>query len=166
MIYVTKAAYMGWPEKYRPKVDEHDFKKIDWNKWTVFGGFGDEDGELCGYAQLNDCGSFVEFNVLRTIPEKEKMGINAAMVAGILDYYKSRFDGQFYVNDGSRSIRHETAFQDYLEKYFDFRKAYCKLNVKYKRGMGFVISCLFPFRELLKGSQISSLLKMEELRRG
>ena len=103
-------------------------------------------------------------------PESEKFAINAAMVAGILDYYQDRFDGKFYINDGSRAIRHETAFQDYLEKYFDFRKAYCKLNVKYKSYIGVAVKLLYPFRRLIKGNtgignQIEGILRMEEIRR-
>lgn len=46
------------------------------------------------------------------------------MVARILEDNNDRLNKGFYINDGARSIRHETAFQDYLEKYFGFRKAY------------------------------------------
>ena len=170
IIDVTMAAYMGWPEKYRPTVNEEGFRKTDWSKWTVFGGFNREDGSLCGYAQLNDQGSYAEFNVLRAKPETEKLAINAAMVAGILDHYNSRFNGSFYINDGSRSIRHETAFQDYLEKYFDFRKAYCKLNVKYRLWVDAIVKAMYPLRKFISpesrlGSKISGILKMEEARR-
>ena len=52
------------------------------------------------------------------MPETEKLGINGAIVARILEDYTEK--GQFskYICDGARSIQHETAFQDYLEKYF------------------------------------------------
>lgn len=117
---------------------------------------------------LTDYGSYAEFSVLRTEPSAEKNAINAAMVNGILEYYKDRFDGHFYINDGSRSIRHETAFQDYLEKYFEFRKAYCRLNVRYKKGFGVIVKMLYPFRNYIRpdssiGSKISAILKMEEV---
>ena len=89
-------------------------------------------------------------------------------MAGILEHYKMRFDGKFYINDGSRSIRHETAFQDYLEKYFGFRKAYCHLNVKYRKGFGVIVRILYPFRKYIKpdsgiGSKVSAILRMEEI---
>ncbi len=167
---VSIAAYMGWPEKYRPKVEKTAFySQVDkWSNSDVFAGFSLETGELNGFALLTDYDKYVEFSVLRTEPETEKLAINAAMVAGILKYYENRFDGRFYINDGSRSIRHETAFQDYLEKYFDFRKAYCRLNVKYKSWFGIVVRVLYPFRKHIKtesklGSQISGVLRMEEI---
>ncbi|OON84998.1 hypothetical protein BXO88_14520 [Oribacterium sp. C9] len=115
-----------------------------------------------------DYGSYVEFSILRGESDAEKKSIHAAMVARILDYYKDRFDGSFYINDGSRPIRHETAFQDYLEKYFCFRKAYCCLNIKYRSDFGIIVRVHYPFRKHIKaetgiGSQISGILKMEEL---
>ena len=169
---VTIAAYSGWPQKYRPKIEKESFcRQMDqWSEFDVFGGFSVETNDIRGYALLTDHGSYVEFAVLRTEPEAEKLAVNAAMVAGILDYYQNRFDGEFYINDGSRAIRHETAFQDYLEKYFGFRKAYCRLNVKYKKGIGMLVKLLYPFRTQISsegplGSKISGILKMEEIRR-
>ena len=170
LYQVTLAAYSSWPEKYRPHINEETFLKQveEWDDADIFGGFEIETGRLAGYAMLRDLGSYVEFSVLRVMPETERMGINAAMVAGILEYYNNRFNGKFYINDGSRTIRHETAFQDYLEKYFDFRKAYCRLNIRYRKGFGILIKVLYPFRNIIKpdsrlGSKISGILKMEEI---
>lgn len=167
---VTVAAYASWPEKYRPHVEKASFsRQVDeWDCADFFGGFDIETEKIAGYAMLKDHDSYVEFHVLRVEPEAEKKAINAAMVAGILDYYKDRFDGKFYINDGSRTIRHETAFQDYLEKYFGFRKAYCRLNVKYNKGFGIIVKILYPFRNKINadsrlGNKVSGILKMEEI---
>jgi len=170
LFKVTIEAYSGWPEKYRPYVSKEDFEVQlkSWCKSDIFAGFSVESNEIQGYAVLTDYGAYVEFSILRTMPSAEKSAINAAMVAGILEYYKSRFDGAFYINDGSRAIRHETAFQDYLIKYFEFRKAYCHLNVKYKKAVRLFVNILFPFRNYIKpdskiGSKITAILKMEEI---
>ncbi len=92
------------------------------------------------------------------------------MVAGILEYYSNRLEKGFYINDGSRTIRHETAFQDYLEKYFGLRKAYCKLNIKYKFPVNLAVKILYPFRNRISkeskvGSLVSTVLQMEEIKR-
>ena len=80
--------------------------------------------------------------------------------------------GQFgkYICDGARSISHETNFQDYLEKYFGFRKAYCKLHIAYNPRVKWIVKMLFPFRKMLHRfdqigfvHQINSVLYMEEL---
>lgn len=172
LFTVTIEAYRGWPEKYRPEVNLKEFKNdiLNWSGQDVFGAFDRKDGALSGYARLTDYESYAEFSVLRTIPETERLAVNAAMVAGILEYYGDRLKNGFYINDGSRSVRHETAFQDYLEKYFGFRKVYCRLRIKYRKGVGLLVKCLYPFREHVTdktkiGSQISGILKMEEIRR-
>ncbi|WP_044976738.1 hypothetical protein [Ruminococcus sp. HUN007] len=169
---VTEEAYSAWPEKYRPKVCKENINKSieSWKKSILFGGFEKETGALASYAVLTEYDSYVEFSVLRAIPRTERNGINAAMVAGILEYFNDKLEQGIYINDGSRSIFHETAFQDYLEKYFEFRKSYCKLKIAYKGSMGIIIKFLYPFREKIKketaiGSKIFALLKMEEIRR-
>lgn len=172
ILEVTKKAFLSWPEKYRPSIDDDDFKNSlsHWNSAVIYGAFDRENDSLSGYAYLTEYKGHLEFNMLRVIPECERLGINAAICSAILEDNNDRFDGKWYINDGARSIRHETAFQDYLEKYFGFRKAFCKLEIMYRNPYGLVIKMLFPFRQIIGtssrvGSIISSLLKMEEIRR-
>lgn len=153
-------------------VKPESFKK-EVASWTdpviIFGGFDRESNQLCGYAYLTEHSDYVEFNVLRVDPECERNGINAAMVAAIVENYNDRLGTDFYINDGSRSIRHETAFQDYLEKYFGFRKAYCKLHMVYRFPINVIVKILYPFRKMIKGktivgSLVRGILKMEEMK--
>lgn len=166
------AAFCGWPEKYRPSVEKDKFKAglERWKAHVVYGGFNRETGELVAYAYLTEYEHYLEFSVLRADPKAERAGINVAMVAAIVEDYNDRLGADFYINDGARSIRHETAFQDYLEKYFEFRKAYCRLNIKYRFPMGITVSVLHPMRNQINkdkklGSLIYSLLQMEEVKR-
>jgi len=172
LLKITIAAYEGWPEKYRPIVDPEEFRKQinSWDDYIVFGAFGKEDEQLCGYAQLIDYGSYVEFCTLRTVPDAEKFAVNAAVVCGILDFFGTRFGDGFYINDGQRAILHETAFQDYLVKYFGFRKAFCRLNIQYRGVWGTLVKILYVYRRFINpdskiGSRIFGILKMEEIRR-
>lgn len=165
-------AFEAWPPKYRPIVKKEEFEKnvAKWNKAIVYGAFDRKTNELCGYAYLQDYPKHLEFNVLRVKPKNERNGINAAMVNGILEDNKERIGNEFYINDGERSIRHETAFQSYLEKYFGFRKAYCKLHIKYRFPVNIAVRLLYPFRNKISnesrmGSLICAVLKMEEYRR-
>lgn len=114
--------------------------------------------------------TYVDFKVMKTNPECEKNGVNAALVEGVLRYFNSFLIRGGYVCDGARSINHETAFQDYLEKYFGFRKAYCRLHVLYNPRLKWVIRLLYPVRGLLLKidgigvfHSINSVLKMEEI---
>ena len=115
-------------------------------------------------------GKCAEFLVLRTLPACESHAVNAAMVNGILQDLAPFLEKGGYLCDGSRSINHETAFQDYLEKYFGFRKAYCRLNLRFRPGVGMAARCLYPFRHALKKMdsnglvhRINGLLTMIEL---
>lgn len=89
------------------------------------------------------------------------------MVYSILEFFREDINSGSYICDGSRSIRHETAFQEYLIRYFGFRKAYCKLNIIYKFPLNILVNLLYPFRRFIGTdnsitSKISALLKMEE----
>lgn len=149
---VQVSSFSVYPEKYRPDVDEEAFKQgIDnWGNSVVFGAFFRETGELCGYSLMNEHTDWVGFSVQKTNPAFEKYQINAALIYGILERYNSKLDNNFYICDGERNILHETAFQEYLEKYFEFRKAYCKLNLIYRKPIGVAVVLLMPFRNILK----------------
>lgn len=172
ILKVHMEALSSWPKKYRPTVCKEKFVEsiTTWDAELVYGGFDNDTNELCGYALLHEHSQWLEFSMLRVIPSSEKRGINAAIVAGILEDNNSRLNKNFYINDGSRAVRHETAFQDYLEKYFGFRKAYCQLHILYRFPLNIVVKILYPLRDRFKdegriGSLICSILKMEELQR-
>lgn len=170
---VQVAAFSAYPEKYRPTVDKEEFMNgIDsWTKFTVFGAFFRETDELVGYAFLSRTSeSFLDFNVLKSNPEYEKYAINAALVEKILSHYADFLSNGGIICDGARSISHETKFQDYLEKYFGFRKAYCRLHIKYNPKIYWLIKLLYLVRSLLQKfdgigivHQINGVLKMEEI---
>ena len=150
---IQVCAYSQYPAKYRPKVVKEKFlENIDsWKESIVFGAFDNNTGELVGYARLEPLNElFVNFKVLKTKPKFERYGVNAAMVDGILMYLQDFFDANGILSDGSRNIKHETNFQDYLIKYFGFRKAYCKLNIKYKPLVKVAVHILYPLRGILK----------------
>ena len=177
MYEVTLKAYSDRPGSNISNISKEIFRQRV-QKWqppiVVLAAFSRESGELSGFAFLMEYDSFVDFNMLRTIPSSEKFAVNAAIVAGICDYYKERLskgDG-FYINDGARNILHQTAFQSYLEKYFCFRYAYCHLHIKYRKGIGIIINMLMPVRKVLYKihkiyliRKITGILKMEEISR-
>ena len=173
---VQIAAFSAYPAKYRPRIKRENFMaEIDkWNQYTILGVFARVTKELVGYALLSKKTSdYVEFNVLKVDPKYEKQGCNAALVEGVLRYFNDfLLDGGF-ISDGARNINHETGFQDYLEKYFGFRKAYCHLHITYNPQIKWLIKVLFPLRKILRKfdffsiiHQVNAILKMEELIRG
>lgn len=177
MYDVTIKAFANRPDKIGITPDKMKFKEHV-ERWqypiVVIAAFSREDGRMSGFSFLIENDTFVDFSMLRVTPNYEKLAVNAAIVGGICDYYKDRLsagDG-FYISDGARNILHQTAFQDYLEKYFSFKKAYCHLHIKYRKDIELIVKILMPLRKILykleKNSlarKIAGILKMEEISR-
>lgn len=82
----------------------------------VYGAFHKETKLLCSYAWLKDCDTYMDFCVLKSIPEYERLGVNAAVVSKVLEDINHCVGENYFICDGARNILHETAFQEYLEK--------------------------------------------------
>lgn len=173
---VQVAAFSAYPRKYRPTVDKEEFLRDirNWSNCTIFGAFTRESGDLVGYTMITGTDTnWRELAVQKTDPEYERLQVNAALVGKVMDTYTGFLENGGIICDGARSINHETHFQDYLEKYFGFRKAYCRLHIRYNPRIAWVVRMLYPFRLLLKKidgigvvHQINGVLKMEEICRG
>jgi len=90
---VAVAAYATYPESYRPNVSHDQFVSdvLGWDFYKVYGAFSVEDNSLCGYACLNKRnleGNYINFTLMKAIPDKERLGLNAAMVNKILEDHK------------------------------------------------------------------------------
>lgn len=173
------SAFESWPQKYRPhftyEIAKNLFQRLSLDpQMMCYGAFYKETGELCGFMQVPTHESYAELQVQRVKPMYEKYQINAALVYYLLENYQSKLQkGDFYILDGARSINHETNFQEYLEKYFGFRKAYCRLHIAYNPKIKWLIKLIYPFRKAIIKldkfgfiHQINAVLKMEELSRG
>lgn len=71
-----------------------------------------------------------------------------------------------YVTDGSRTITEHSGIQDYLIQNFNFRKAYCQLEIHYQWWMKIAVKLLYPFRNIITLPRIKAVLNMEAMQRG
>jgi len=124
------------------------------------------------YVHIPTYKQWAALSSMKTDPQYERKGVNAALIYQILLDYNKRLSKGFYLSDGQRLISHKTNFQDYLEKYFLFRKAYCKINVKYSIVIECLVAAAYPFRRIFYRldyikffHELNSLLKMEECAR-
>lgn len=171
---VAVAAYKTYPKSYRPNIEHNAFilGVKSWKFYKVYGAFSVEDGTLCGYVCLRKEAFYIELCTMKAIPERERLGLNAAMMYRILNEHSEFLKTGGYICDGERSILHETAFQEYLEKYFGFRKAYCQLSIIYNPKYSWGVEIAYRFRKLLNKIDFiplirtaNALLKMEEINR-
>lgn len=174
LFNVAKSAWETYPASYRPKILHNKYvdEVITWDFYRVYGAFSTADHKLSGYALLRKQNGYIDFCGLKAIPERERLGVNAALVYKVLVDQEKFLKGSGYICDGQRNILHETAFQNYLEKYFGFRKAYCTLHIKYNPKYRIIIDTAYPMRSFFQKyekkkriGQLSALLRMEEINR-
>ncbi len=143
-----------------------DSKNRNKEYWGVF---LKETKEMVGYAYNNVFGQYVDFTTIKFIPQYLHYKSSAVLVYAMLMEYRNK-QKKRYINDGERSISHKTNFQEYLIKYFGFRKAYCMLHIKYRMIIKIVVYILYPFRRILLKMDkyhlfhyINAVLQMEEI---
>lgn len=71
-----------------------------------------------------------------------------------------------YVSDSARTITQHSDIQDFLIRNFNFRKAYCHLDVHYRWWMKVAVAMLYPFRKIIILPRVRAILNMEAMRRG
>ncbi len=128
----------------------NDFKENE----IIIGAFDKEDGVLSAYSKIfyynnHDNKKCINLSVLKILPTKKRKSPSAAL----MDYICNKFLNEkkiTYICDGERSIRHVTNFQKYLEKYFGFKKVFCRLNVRYSKKIKVIITILYPLRKVIK----------------
>lgn len=168
-----KKSYLAYPEKYRPTHFDYEKFVKDLNMWDdtehrVYAAFSNEEDFLIGFALVTLKGRFVKMTMQKTDPEYENYRSNAALVDCMLNEFNEKLKlGEIIITNGSRSIKHETNFNVYLEKYFGFRKAYAKLRIVYRFPFGVIVKILKPFKKLFEHSKnqlmynIYCVLKMD-----
>ena len=141
----------------------NDNDNIDY--WGVFYG-----NKLIAYSQNIIEYNVCNYSVIKFHPDYLKFYTSYALFYIMNTYYLNE-KNFLYVNDGARSLSHQTNIQNYLIKKFKFRKAYCKLNIAYKKDIEILVNILFPFRKMIYKidnnifQKLSVLLKHEEIRR-
>ncbi len=126
--------------------------------------FRENPNKLVGSLWLSRIGKCINLVEMHVIPEYEKFQINAALVLFACERLNSDLEKGYYLSDGERNILHQTAFQEYLEKYFGFRKAFCDLKIVYRPWVALFIHLFFPFRnridEYVKKHDVSIIKKI------
>lgn len=164
-----------YPYKYRPKFNKDKMsasirESVNNQEVIYFGCFKTDSNELVGYSYCRIRGEVLELIEVKILPEHLSTNANAALICYICQEYMNTKKVK-YICDGERNLRHETNYQDYLIKQFEFRKAYCKLNVQYELLTNIAISLLFPIRNMIRNTNnrmiynVYCLLKQEEIRR-
>lgn len=145
-------------EKFKQEITETNNQTDEY--WAVFKKGSDV---FIAYAKSIIQDNSVNYTLMKYNPEyKTKLYSGYALVYIMNKYYLN--DKKFlFVNDGARSMLHDTNIQGFLESKFNFRKAYCDLNVVFSPKINFVLSFIYPFRKFIYKQNNSILKKISVL---
>lgn len=136
-----------------------------------YAAFEKDTNVLAAYSFNTVFDDFVNLTTLKFSPQHLSKHVAAALIYQMIFDYLNVQKKQ-YVNNGERSIRHITNFNQYLIDYFGFRKAYCTLHITYRPISKLILNILYPFRKVIKKMDsnvlihnICSMLDMESIRR-
>lgn len=122
-------------------------------------------GKLVAFSMNAVTDESCEFRTMKAIPEYQKQYAYYGLIYEMNRYYLEE-RGLKYVNDGARSITNHSNIQPFLIDKFNFRKAYCRLNIYYKWWLGIAIKILYPFRKLISNATVKAVLNIEAMARG
>lgn len=152
------ASEVGFRDSIATKIDgpfEH---------WGVFVG-----DRLAGYCECIIENNNVSMDVIKYHPELLQYYTSYALVSNMITHYVIK--KRMTISNGTRSILHDTKFQEFLFK-LGFRKQFCKLNVVYPPFIKTALQILFPLSPLIsklpdRGAvhKLQGLFYQEELRR-
>lgn len=165
------AAHEGYRQA-EPLIPEARFLRgLENDPPEYWGAWDTETGRLIGYMTVRPYEEHAEIQTSKYDPEFLNRGPSAALHDVVLRHYLNE-RGFRYCDSGSRNINHVTNVQNYLIETFRFRRAYCRLHIAYRPGVGLLVRLLYPFRGILAkftgirlACQLSGILKMEEIQR-
>jgi hypothetical protein len=132
------------------------------HNWGVY-----VNGRLVAYAQNQIHGNKeVTYSSMKFDPAFLHLRPSYALIYIMNEYYLNHI-GIDYVNDGSRSIYHETKFQEFLLHNFNFEKAYTTLHIHYRPPLKWLVNMLYPLRGYAGkvDRRLMALLELERCRR-
>jgi hypothetical protein len=107
------------------------------------------DGELVGYSTNYVFGATeVAYSALKFHPAYLRRYTSYALFHAMNEHYLHDC-GVEYVNDGFRSVLHESDVQAFLERTFGFEKAYVGVQAFYRQPFGAFVRATFPLRNLI-----------------
>lgn len=106
-----------------------------------------------------------DYETMKAIPSFQKSHYPYYGLLYEMNRYYLEEKGLKFVNDGARSITNHSNVQPFLIDTFNFRKAYCRLNIKYKWWFGIIVKSLYPLRKFIKTPKVKAILNMEAMAR-
>lgn len=164
---IAKQTYDDYKVKDRSmnkNVFNNLIKKWDKKLYDFWGFFDKKDCRLIGFCVIRIFDNSCLYDSVFVLPEyrHNKSGVYYGKYFVNNDYYLGQKHFK-YVLDGTRSVSEHSQIQPFLEQNFKFRKAYCKLKIRYKWWFGIIVRILYPFRKLIINTNVRAVLNMHRM---
>ena len=131
------------------------------HQWAVYHG-----GQMVGFSQVWLYGrTEADYTLIKLHPDHLKRYSSYALFYRMNEHYLSQA-GFGYVNDGSRSVLHDTGIQDFLIREFGFEQARLNLHVHFQPLFGRLLRAARPFRRFAAAGspKAAALFELERSR--
>jgi hypothetical protein len=122
-----------------------------------------ENGKLIAYSRNSIQDDMCDYCSMKVIPDYYSVYAPSYGLIYLMNEYYLQTLGLKYVSDGSRSITNHSNIQPFLIEKFGFRKAFCRLSIRYTWWLNIIILLLYPFRKFIKNKQIQALFLQDEM---
>lgn len=164
---IIKSTFDDYRVKDR-KMNEAFFNNLlignDEENYEYWGAYDKNHGGLVGFCAVHVWEDACEYGIIGFKPEYKHNATYPyyGFFYKLNEYYLGEKNFK-YVSDGSRSITEHSNIHSFLIQNFKFRKAYCKLKIRYKWWFGIIVKTLYPFRNLIPNRNVKAILKMHEI---
>jgi len=167
IVEETFADYPVHDRKMNHEIFDNYLDQCAEQSFDFWGIFNKANGQLVGFCTVKLWDKCCEYGVTGILTEYKRNGSYPyyGLYQHLNEYYieKQAFN---YVSDSARTITEHSQIQDFLIQNFNFRKAYCQLEVHYCWWMRMAIKVLYPFRKIITLPRIKAILNMEAMQRG
>lgn len=143
---------MGEAEKYEKNI----------HLWVVW-----EKDKIIGYSHNYLLGNVeANYSSIKFHPEYMKNYSSYLLIHEMNNYYlKNNIVN--YVNDGFRTLLHDTLIQSFLIEKFGFKKYNLRLEITYNRKIALAVSVLYRLKSIVSKlhPKINAIISLEEIRR-
>lgn len=167
IIKETYEDYRINDRKMNPKVFETYLNECNEGHFDYWGIIEKETRQLVGFCVVHDWEDCCEYGVtgIRTKYKQNGTYPYYGLYNTMNQYYLLEKKYK-YVSDSARTITEHSQIQSFLIQHFNFRKAYCQLEVHYQWWMKMAVKMLYPFRKIITLPRIKAVLNMEAMQRG
>mgnify|MGYP002625096872 CR=1 FL=1 len=164
---IIKETYDDYPVKDRKmnqKVFEQYLSQCEKTTFDYWGVFDKNEGKMVGFCTVRLWDRCCEYGVTGILTRYKSNGLYPYYgLYQTMNQHYLRERGFEYVSDSARSITEHSHIQQYLIGNFNFRKAYCKLEIHYNWWMRLAVRCLYPFRKIITIPKVKAILNMESM---